>query len=539
MFRTRVDWQYYPEKANNGLGYKNGHYWPRGKVLGGSGSINANLYIRGNRRDYDTWEEQGNPGWNYDSLLRYFKRSVDNKIEHLFELTGSQYHAKGGPVKVDYFHSVEMMKIVVEEGAFELGETEHMDINAQHHIGWANVFGTMDDGRRCSPAKGFLIQAGNRTNLHIVKNAHVTKVNLNDKNEVEGIDLVVKEKTFTVKSKRETIVSAGVVNTPQLLMLSGIGPKAHLEEMKIPVKKDLAVGKNLQDHLAIPMFIGFHKNKEPTSRYVDFVDSIYSYYMHYRGALAGVGMLNLVGFYNTVNNTLEYPDIQFHNLYFRRRTPQFNDYLNTMQFSDNVEKSLREAHEKYDLLCIMVTLLKQEAPGKIELKTTNPFDHPKIFPNYLLAQNDIDTGIRGIRRVQAYSKTDVYKMHDPVHIQIDLPNCDLLDYDTDEYWLCYMRHMGTTMYHPVGTAKMGPDSDPEAVVSADLRVKGVKGLRVVDASIMPEIVSANTNAATLMIGEKGVDMIKEEWKKIDKENSDKKENEEEKKKDQKNEKTNA
>uniref|UniRef100_A0A7G3AJE1 Putative glucose dehydrogenase/choline dehydrogenase/mandelonitrile lyase gmc oxidoreductase family n=1 Tax=Lutzomyia longipalpis TaxID=7200 RepID=A0A7G3AJE1_LUTLO len=519
LFRTKYDWEYYTEKSNTGLGYKKGHYWPRGKLLGGSGSTNANLYIRGNKKDYDTWEELGNPGWNWEKVIKYFKRSEDNKIEHLFELTGNQYHSKGGPQKIDYFHDVEMMKIVVEEGAFELGEIEHMDINADKHIGWANVFGTTSDGRRCSPAKGFLIQAANRTNLHIVKHAHVRKVNLNENNEVEGIELSLKDKILNVKAKRETILSAGTVNTPQVLILSGIGPKKHLEELKIPVKKDLAVGKNLQDHFAIPIYIGLHQNKEPTTRPQDLTDSVYSYFMHQRGSLAGVGMTNLVGFYNTVNNSLLYPDIQFHTMYFRRLAPHFKGYLEAMQFSTGIEKYFQKAHEKYDIVCLMITILKPEIPGKIELRSTDPFDHPKIFPNYAAGRSDMETAIRGIRRIQEYVKTEAYKYHEPVQLKIDLPNCELLDYDADEYWECYIRHMGTSMYHPVGTAKMGPQSDADAVVDDELKVRGVKGLRVVDASIMPVIISANTNAAAAMIGEKGADMIKEEWRKFDKETS--------------------
>lgn len=519
LFRSRVDWKYYTEKSNTGLGFSKTHYWPRGKVLGGSGSTNANLYIRGNKKDYDTWEELGNTGWNWEKLIKYFKRSENNKIDHLFDLTGSQFHAKGGPMNIDYYHDVEMMKIAVEEGAFELGEVEHMDINADQHIGWANVFGTLDNGRRCSPAKGFLIRAANRTNLHIVKNAHVTKVNLDDENQVQGVELSLNDKKFTVKSKRETIVSAGTVNTPQLLMLSGIGPKKHLEELKIPVKMDLAVGKNLQDHFAVPIYIGFHKNREPSTRPIDLVDRTYSYVMHNKGSLSGVGMLNLVGFYNTVNNSEPYPDIQFHSLYFRRLTPHFSEYLKTMDYAPSVDKYLRKMQEKYDILCLMVTLLKQEVPGKIELRSTDPFDPPKIHPNYVAGQKDLETAIRGIRRIQEYEKTKAYSYHDPEEFRLDLPNCDVLNYDSDEYWGCYIRHMGTTMYHPVGTSKMGPNSDPEAVVDDELRVKGVKGLRVVDASIMPVIVSANTNAAAIMIGEKGADMIRDEWRKYDKEDN--------------------
>uniref|UniRef100_A0A1L8E0S4 Putative glucose dehydrogenase/choline dehydrogenase/mandelonitrile lyase gmc oxidoreductase family n=1 Tax=Nyssomyia neivai TaxID=330878 RepID=A0A1L8E0S4_9DIPT len=520
LFNTKYDWKYYTEKSNTGLGYKKGHHWPRGKLLGGTGSTNAHLYIRGNQKDYDTWEEQGNPGWNWRKLIKYFKRSEDNKIDYLFELTGNEFHSKGGPQKIEHFPDVEMMKIVVEEGAYELGEVEHMDRNANEHIGWANVFGMLEDGRRCSPAKSFLVRSANRTNLHVVKHAHVTKISLNDKNEVDGVELSLNDKKFTVKAKKETIVSSGTINTPQLLMLSGIGPKKHLEKMKIPVKKDLAVGKNLQDHFAIPFFVGFHEKREPTTQPNDIVDSVFSYVLHHKGVLSGVGTENLVGFYNTVNNSLPYPDVQIHSMYFRRLQHYFKGYLEAMDFTPEIEKYLEKQHEKHDILCLVVNLVKQEDPGKIELSSTDPFAHPKIFPNYLAGKSEMETAIRGIRRLQEYVKTKAYSAHGPVHLKLDLPNCDLLDFDSDEYWQCYIRHMGTSMYHPVGTSKMGPDSDLDAVVDHELKVRGVQGLRVIDASIMPVIISSTTNAAAVMIGEKGADMIKEEWKKVDTPNSE-------------------
>lgn len=512
--KTDIDWGYFTEKSEKAsLGLPNGSYWPRGKVLGGSSAINAMIYLRGNRRDYNTWEELGNPGWGWKDVLEYFKKSEDNKYDYLFELHGDKYHAKGGPLKVDKYWSMdENMKYVIIDALQEKGHQEIWDLNGDDHIGWATVQGTLDKGERASSARAFLSSIKDRPNLHVIKYAHVTNlVFKSGTNEVEGVEFLLNDKKFKAKAKKETVVSAGTVNTPQLLMLSGIGPKEHLNALNIPVKADLHVGHNLQDHVIVPYFVSFYRENKKPIQPDEGLNALYSYYMHRLGPIAGIGTTDYVGFINTKNSSDLFPDVQIHNFYFRMGSDHLHYFLKDASFNEEITQSIEEAFKEGNVLVYYVTLLKQEVPGKIELRSTNPKDPPKIFTGYLEDDEEVKTAIRAIRMLQDMKDTPTYKTAEGKEMRIKLSTCDKLEFDSDLYWECYIRHLSTTLYHPVGTAKMGPDSDAEAVLSPSLQVRNVKNLRVADASIMPNIVSANTNAATIMIGEKASDLIKSTW----------------------------
>lgn len=494
-----------------------GSFWPRGKVLGGSSGINANLYLRGNRRDYNTWEELGNPGWGWKDALKYFKKSEDNTVEHLFEGSLGKFHSKGGPQKISKYWSMdEDMKYVIIDALQERGHEEIWDFNGEDHIGWATVQGTLDNGERASAARAFLSSIKERTNLHVIKHAHVTGLAFKgNTNEVTGVKFELQGKEMTATAKKETILSAGSVNTPQLLMLSGIGPKSHLESMKIPVKADLKVGHNLQDHVIVPYCVSFYrKNKKPIGA-EEGVNALYSYYMHRMGPIGGIGTTDYIGFLNTVNKTGPFPDIQIHNFYYRQGSDHFAEFLDDAGYNEEIEGSLKEAYAEGNVLIYYVTLLKQAVPGKIELHNTDPKHAPKITTNYLEDEEELATALRGIRMLQKLKGTQTYVATEAEEIHVKISECDKLEYDTDEYWHCYIRWMSTTLYHPVGTAKMGPASDPEAVLTPELKVRNVKKLRVVDASVMPIIPSANTNAPTIMIGEKASDLIKSSWEGVD------------------------
>lgn len=512
--KTDIDWAYYTEKSEKAsLGLPKGSFWPRGKVLGGSSAINAMLYLRGNRRDYNNWEELGNPGWGWKSVLKYFKKSEDNKLDHLFEMHGEKFHGKGGPLKINRYWSMdEDMKYVIIDALQERGHQEIWDFNGEEHIGWATVAGTLDKGSRASSARAFLSPIKDRPNLHVIKHAHVTKlVFKGNTNEVTGVKFTVNGKELTATAKKETVLSAGSLNTPQLMMLSGIGPKAHLESLKIPLKADLKVGHNLQDHVIVPYFVSFYRQKKKPIRPEDAVSALYSYFMHGLGPVAGLGTTDYIGFVNSQNNSDPFPDLQFHNFYFRNGGDHFEHFLNDVGFNEEIEGSLRGAFSEGNVLVYYVTLLKQEVPGKVELHNTDPMHQPKITTNYLEAEEEVEKALRGIRMLQTLKGTQTYTGAEAEEIHVKITECDAFKYDSDEYWHCYIRYMSTTLYHPVGTAKMGPDSDPEAVLTPELKVRNVKNLRVVDASIMPQIVSANTNAATVMVGEKGSDLIKSSW----------------------------
>ncbi|GAB0093757.1 hypothetical protein DMENIID0001_089320 [Sergentomyia squamirostris] len=518
--KTKYDWQYYTEKSDKaGLAFPKGVYWPRGKVLGGSSSINVMLYVRGNPKDYDEWEELGNPGWKYKSVLRYFKRSEDNKNKDLFEMSGSDYHAMGGPLKVGTFLTpTETMRNVILNGAQSVGFEKNEDVNGEKQMGWGKTLGTVDDGKRCSAAKAFLQPAENRTNLHVIRNAHVTKIILNDKGEAEGVEFDLKGDKLVAKAKRETILSAGSINTPQVLMLSGVGPADHLKSLGIEVKKDLPVGLNLQDHILVPFFLKFHGSEpyddEAAKR--EMADNIFLYFLHKIGPFAGIGVSDTVGFINTENSTSSVPDVQIINIHFLRGLPTFAKFIGMFGFADGIQRSLLEEYKRGDILVHAIILMKQKVPGKIELRSKDPYEHPKITANYLEDQSEVDTVVRAVRILQKMSKTKPYAKHEAQEVKVKLQSCDLLEKDSNAYWECYARHMTASCFHPVGTAKMGPETDLGSVVDPELRVKGIKGLRVVDASIMPTITRGNTNAPTIMIGEKASDMIGSHWKKIDK-----------------------
>uniref|UniRef100_A0A1L8E0S3 Putative glucose dehydrogenase/choline dehydrogenase/mandelonitrile lyase gmc oxidoreductase family n=2 Tax=Nyssomyia neivai TaxID=330878 RepID=A0A1L8E0S3_9DIPT len=521
LWRGVNDWKYYAEKSDTvGIAYPKGIYWPRGKLLGGTSNINMMAYLRGNRNDYDTWEQLGNKGWKYKDVLKYFKKSQDNTNKDLFEISGSDYHALGGPLKTStFFSSSDTMKNVIIKGAQEIGYKKNEDFNGAKQMGWGSTIGTIENGQRWSAAKAFLRPAENRTNLHVIQKARVTKVFLNDEGNAYQVEFEYKYKKFNVQATKEIILSAGAVNTPQILMNSGIGPADHLNSLEIDVKKDLPVGHNLQDHVLIPYFLKFHTSEKIDSNAAkkEMADNIFLYFHEKIGPYSSIGISDFMGFINTQNDTSTIPDVQILNYHFLRGLPTFKQHLTQLGFDSEIKKSLLSEYKTGDILIHGIVLMKQKAPGKIELRSNNPLEHPKIMPNYLGDQSEVETAIRAIRILQKMSKTSSYRQHEAQEVRVNLPECDKLKKNSDEYWGCYIRHMASTGFHPVGTAKMGPDTDPEAVVDAELRVKGIKGLRVADASIMPIIPCGGTNAPTIMIGEKASDMIASYWKKIDKE----------------------
>lgn len=512
MQKTRVDWEYYLEKSEKAsLSIPGGCFWPRGKMLGGTSGINGMLYIRGNPRDYDIWEEQGNKGWGYNHILKYFRRSETNRLLD-GDPDGNMYHGGKGPMNIDNFYNFDPIKDMVLGGALDLGYKMNLDVNAEEQMGFTTCQGSINYGRRQSSGTAFLGTILDRKNLHVIKNALVENVIINDKGTAEGINIMIDGKKLTALAKKEVILSAGVIGSAQILMQSGVGPKDHLNDMKIKVKKDLSVGKNLQDHAAVYLPIQLHKSTATPMPNTETVDDIYMYMMHKVGSLSHVGALDLTAFINTVNETASYPDIQFHHLIFRcGEEKRFRNALENIGYEEAVTESLIKGIKKADVLLVIVVLLNPKSVGKLELVSKNPTDKPRIYGNYLDNDEDVETLINGINTIKRFIRTKTYNQQEASILRVDIPGCKDIQYEKPGYWECFVRHMTSTVYHPVGTVKMGPDSDPEAVVDERLRVKDIKNLRVIDASIMPKIVSGNTNAPTVMIGEKGADMIKQDW----------------------------
>ncbi|XP_021926472.1 glucose dehydrogenase [FAD, quinone]-like [Zootermopsis nevadensis] len=519
--KTDIDWQYQTEPEEGMCqGFRDKRcYWPRGKVLGGSSVLNYMIYVRGMKGDYDAWSKAGNNGWSYEDVLPYFKKSQDMTSETLLrkDSNGDTYHARGGPLTLEEYERTEFGEIILQ-AAKELGYENLDDLNGKHQLGFANVFGTLRNGTRCNTAKAFLSPAKFRENLHVAKYAHVTRILINDQTKTaHSVELRGKDgKIFSVKFRNEVILSAGSINSPQILMLSGIGPQEHLKEIGIqPIVKNLNVGENLQDHL---IFTGAMFATKASENYrlspLQTLDTYYKYLSRRSGPLSTHFGATVTGFIKTRFAADERPDLQFNFIVIPANdTNAVNLISSVIGYCNETTKSLQETLNLYDVFLIIPTLIRPKSKGRILLRSGNPLEHPKIFAGYLSDPEGTDLArmLEGIKFAQHLMNTKVMKAKESKQKKLFLEACENLEFDSSEYWECALRQIGTTLYHPVGTCKMGPSSDPDAVVDPELKVYGVKGIRVADASIMPSIVSGNTNAAIIMIGEKAAGMIKKEW----------------------------
>ncbi|MEQ8604796.1 MAG: choline dehydrogenase [Marivibrio sp.] len=480
MHNPSVDWCYRtePDPGLNGRQLD----WPRGKVLGGSSSLNGLLYVRGQAEDYDRWQQMGNPGWGWDHVLPLFKRSEDQ------ERGADDFHGDQGPLSVSNMRLQRPVCDAWVAAAQAAGYPFNPDYNGatQEGVGYFQL--TARNGRRCSSAVAFLHPVRSRANLTVLTKAPASRVVI-EGGRAAGVayrDASGAEKI--VKARGEVILSSGAIGSPQLLMLSGIGDGAHLKEHGVEVARDLpGVGKNLQDHLQARLVF---KCNEPTLN--DEVRSLFNqarialkYAMFRAGPMAMAASL-ATGFLRTGPHA-ETPDIQFHVQPWSADSPG-------------------EGVHPFSAFTVSVCQLRPESRGEIRLKSADPAQHPKLIPNYLATEADRRTLVEGVRIARKIARYEPLTHKISAEFRPD-SSLDIDDYDGTLEWV---RNHSTTIYHPTGTCKMGRDAD--AVVDARLRVHGIDGLRVADCSIMPEIVSGNTNAPAIMIGEKASDMILEDRK---------------------------
>jgi choline dehydrogenase len=473
MFDRKVNWMFEtePEARMNGRSIK----IPRGRVLGGSSSINGLIYIRGQREDFDDWRALGNPGWGYDDCLPYFKKA-ENQARG-----ADAWHGTNGPLCVSDVKDKHPLADSFIAAGSALGIARNDDFNGERQEGLGYFQGTARNGMRCSAAVAYLRPAMKRGNLTVVTDAHASRI-LTEGLRASGVAYTAAGVTQWAFADCEVIVAAGAIQSPQLLQLSGIGPGELLQRHGIGVVNALpGVGRNLQDHLQARMI---WRCCEPVTVNDDLMSWRRKAAIGLQYALKRSGPLSwyagLAGGFARTRAELDRPDVQFH----------FFPYS-----TDRIDPSLH----RFSGFTMSVCKLRPESRGTVEIKSADAHAAPAIQPNFLEREADVATMLDGLKLVRKLAATPalarwIVAEHDPG------PDCE-----SDDQLVDFIRNTGMTVYHPVGTCKMG--SDTGAVVDSQLRVHGMQGLRVVDASVMPIVTSGNTNAPVIMIAEKAAEMI--------------------------------
>jgi choline dehydrogenase len=477
---TNLGWEYdtEPQSQLNDRSL----FWPRGKVLGGSSSLNAMCYIRGVPEDYDRWNDMGAKGWDWQTVLPYFKKS--EKQQH----GESEMHGADGYLSVSDLRHTNPLSSTFVDAAEQIGLSKVTDFNGPDREGLGFYQVTQENGQRCSTAKGYLTPALTRPNLTLLTRALVEKIQIVD-GVATGVQLQLDGQSIELTANKEVLLSAGAINSPQILMLSGVGPKEHLAEKGIKAKVDLpGVGQNLQDHLDI--IVQHHcKNRDSYSISLALIPRYVKNTFNYLFNRQGIFTSNVAeaGGFDKTQYAADIPDIQYHFL-----PAILLDHGRTTAFGYGFG--------------VHVCGLYPKSRGEIRLRSNKPNTPAVIDPHYLEHLDDQKVMIDGVRRARKILAASSFDKYESWEVG---PGPDA---QTDEEILAFIRKNSETIYHPIGTCKMGDISDVMTVVDSQLKVKGIKGLRVVDASVMPSLVGGNTNAPTIMIAERCADLIKEEHK---------------------------
>ncbi|XP_011501848.1 PREDICTED: glucose dehydrogenase [FAD, quinone]-like [Ceratosolen solmsi marchali] len=513
LFET-FNWNYKIESSPNYCRamHNNQCKMPRGKVMGGSSVLNFMIETRGNRQDYDDWAKMGCDGWSWKDVMPIFKKMENFHVQD--PIVDKEYHNTGGPVNIarSPYHTISADAFLqaARERGFPI-----IDYDGKEQIGYSYTYATIKNGSRFSSNKAYLYPVKGRPNLFVTKKSIAHKVLINNANRAFGVSFTKEKKKIKVLARKEVIVCAGAIDSPKLLMLSGIGPANHLNDMNIKIKKDAPVGKNLMDHITY-WGLNFLVNDSitvVTSKIFDFMRNnvVHDYLVKREGPLTITGGIEAAGFINVDDPTAREgsPNIELlfagisvgsDPLAYKSlsiKSKYYNDYLANMLNKES--------------FMIMPTLLSPKSRGSVVLKSKDPMEPPLINPNYFDHPDDMRRLILGIREALRISETRAMQMYDAHLPDNSIPGCQDFLKDSDAYWECAARTFASTLYHPSGTCKMGAENDNRAVVGPRLKVIGVNGLRVADASIMPKIVVGHTNIPTMMIGEKLARMVKEDW----------------------------
>ncbi|GLH15490.1 uncharacterized protein GBIM_19935 [Gryllus bimaculatus] len=488
------------------------------QALGGTSAINGNLLLRGRPCFYDAWAAAGNAGWRYDDVLPLFRRMESFQDERLLQAHPrlARLHGRGGPLSVrpHGFHSP--LGPAFLQAYQQMGWRRLADLNGDGVFGTGVAHGTIVNGSRCSAAKAYLSPARGRANLHVVKQALAHRVVVAAEGGVRRAAAVRFRRAGEagareVAARREVVVSAGAVNSPQLLMLSGVGPKEQLDRFGIPLVADLPVGENLQDHLA---YLGLLISLDDVLN-VDLNEAFYLLLKNRTGPLTSNDLLSVTTYINTESapgkedEARDCPDGQL----FHAALPKGDASAVTSAFNlgDEVARQVQDVVSRRDSVLVLATLQRPHSRGSVRLRSADPSDAPAITTNYLSDPRDLQALQAVVEVAARLAETEALKALGARLEEIVPPGCEDLPFATRDFWRCAVPQLTGTLFHPAGTCKMAPAHDPGSVVDARLRVRRVKGLRVADASVMPTVVGTAPNAAAIMIGEKAAHMIKEDW----------------------------
>ncbi|XP_018787274.1 PREDICTED: glucose dehydrogenase [FAD, quinone] [Bactrocera latifrons] len=490
-------------------------FLPRGKVLGGTSSINYMIYNRGNKRDFDRWAAAGNKGWSYAEVLPYFLKS---EAANLAGLEDSEYHNHTGPLSVEDVQYRTPAVHAYLKGAQQAGHPR-TDYNGESQIGASYVQANTLRGRRHSAYRAYIEPIRyQRKNLHIVTMTRVTRVLIDPVTKrATGVELMYRNKYYKVRARKEVILSAGAFNSPQLLMLSGVGPADNLKAIGVPIVKELPVGKLLYDHMC---HFGptFTVNTDRQLLNIAHLNStvVKSFLLgNPTTMLSSIGGVEALTFFKVPSSKepVDMPDMEIITVAGSLAADQGTALKQGANFKDELyDKVYRPLQiSRQDHFSFLIMQFHPKSVGRMWLHNRNPFEWPRINPKYFRNANDVQFMLEGIKEAIRITQTPAMQALGTRIHDIPLPGCEQHNFGTDDYWRCSIRTLSYTLHHQVATCRMGPESDPSTVVNAELKVHGIKHLRVVDTSIIPFPPTAHTNAASYMIGEKAADMIRGDW----------------------------
>lgn len=515
IFQTSTDYNfgYLSEKQKGAcLGLINEQCaWHHGRGLGGSTIINNMLYTRGNFRDFDMWNASGNPGWSYKEVLPYFIRAEDANLRD-FQSNG--FHGKGGYLSVEDSPYRTPLAPAFVKSAQRAG-LPYIDYNSRDQLGVSYFQFTTRRGLRWSAARGLLNPIARRKNLHVLTRAWVTKVLIDETTKsAYGVEFTRNRRTFTVKAKREVILSAGAFGSAKLLILSGIGPRKHLKELGIKRIKSLPVGETLFEH---PGAIGpvFTVSK-PIDKNINLeslitVPNVVSYAFG-KGPFASA-FCEAVAYVKTPYSPysdLSWPDIELIQVALQVGDDPTPGARNFFRVKNSILNNYFRPLYNTRAFMYLPMLMHARTKGSMKLKSTNPYDHPDFKYQYFEDDRDLKAIAYGILTAINITNQKPFRDLGVKLYSVPVPGCESIKFNSFDYWQCYVRVLTTTYYHYIATTKMGPVSDPTAVVDARLKVHGVRNLRVADVGIVPALPSGHTSAIAYMIGEKAADMIKQD-----------------------------